>query len=250
MSIDLNKNKIIIFGGTSTIAVEIARKFAGFGCTLALVGRDEQSLSAVKNDLSARGANVEILQYDLADIEKLPEIFEKAAAKIGSLDGVVVAHGSLTDQKRAENDLQYLNSEININFISAAAILTKAAELLEAKKSGYIVAISSVAGDRGRQSNYVYGSAKAGLTVFLAGLRNRLAASAVQVLTVKPGFISTKMTANLKQGPLFAPPKIVAKDIIRAIQKGKDVLYTPWFWRCIMLVIKSIPEKIFKKLKL
>jgi short-subunit dehydrogenase len=129
-------------------------------------------------------------------------------------------------------------------------MLTPIADFFEKQKHGVITVISSVAGDRGRQSNYIYGSAKAGLSVYLDGLRNRLYSAGVAVVTIKPGFVDTPMTAHLKKGFLFASPEKVARDILRAIEKRKCVVYTPWFWRWIMFVIKSIPETIFRKLKL
>lgn len=139
---------------------------------------------------------------------------------------------------------------IGVNFVSAASLLSHLANLMEKRRGGTIAVISSVAGDRGRQSNYVYGAAKAGLSAFASGLRNRLQKSGVSVVTIKPGFVDTPMTAHVKKGPLFATPEAVARGIVKAIDRRKDVVYVPGFWRPIMWLIRSIPERIFKRLSL
>jgi short-subunit dehydrogenase len=163
---------------------------------------------------------------------------------------VLIAHGTLTDQAKAQADAAYALQEVDTNGLSVISLMALAANQFEAQQRGSIAVISSVAGDRGRQSNYVYGSAKALVSAFASGLRQRMAKCGVQVLTIKPGFVDTPMTAHLPKGALWAQPDQVAKDICSAIDKKKHILYTPGFWRIIMLIIKHIPEFVFVKLKL
>jgi len=171
-------------------------------------------------------------------------------AKFPDLDGLLIAHGNLPDQQHCESDLKAMQQAIEINFTSAAAILTYLARHFAEQGRGVMTVISSVAGDRGRKSNYVYGSAKGALSIFLSGLRQRLHKSNVKVITIKPGFVDTPMTAGLQKGLLFVGPDAIAKGIHKAITTGKDTVYLPWFWRGIMMMIKSIPEKMFKKINL
>ena len=161
-------------------------------------------------------------------------------------------YGTLPDQEACVADWSLAADALNVNFTSAASLLSRAANVFEARKGGSLIVVSSVAGDRGRQSNYIYGAAKGALSLFCQGLRNRLHSSGVKVLTVKPGFIDTPMTADIPKSPsiLWATPERVARDIVRANKRGKAVLYTPWFWFFILLIIRSIPERIFKRLSL
>lgn len=243
--------RVLILGATSAIAEETARLFASGGDALALVGRNLHRLETIAADLKVRGApQVEILVADLNDFDRHESLVGEAAERLGGLDTALVAHGTLGDQKAGERDWNVAEREIRTNFLSAASLLTHLANRFEAQKRGAIAVISSVAGDRGRQSNYIYGSAKAGLTAFTDGLRNRLAPLGITVVTVKPGFVDTPMTAHLPKGPLFVKPRVVARSIHRALTRGADVIYTPWFWRWIMAIVKSIPEAIFKRMKL
>jgi decaprenylphospho-beta-D-erythro-pentofuranosid-2-ulose 2-reductase len=177
-------------------------------------------------------------------------LLQEAAMTMGGLDTVLIAHGTLSDQDRAQVDVAYALQEISTNGTSVVSLMTVAGELLAQQGHGSIAVISSVAGDRGRQSNYVYGSAKALVSAFASGMRQRLAKKGVHVITVKPGFVDTPMTAHLKKGALWATPNQVAIDISRAIDKGRTIVYTPGFWRWIMLVIKHIPEFVFIKISL
>ncbi len=243
--------KILIVGATSVIAHETAKIFAREGAELFLVGRNADKLEAVKNDLKVRGAEkVESFLLDLNEVSRHTEMLECALAALGRLDTVLVAHGTLGNQKECEQDVAEALTEFNTNCTNIIALLTPIANYFEKQQNGCIAVISSVAGDRGRQSNYVYGSAKAGLTAFLQGMRNRLSAAGVTVLTIKPGPVVTPMTTTHKKTALFASPEKVGKDIHTAITKRKDVLYTPFFWRFIMLIVIHIPERIFKKLNL
>ena len=242
--------RVVIFGATSAIAQACARLFAAAGDPLFLVGRNPERLEAVVQDLRTRGAKVESYAVDLADTDAHEALVARAHDALGGLDVALIAHGTLGDQKACEKDWSLAARELQTNFLSAASLLTHLANRFEAKGRGSLAVISSVAGDRGRQSNYVYGSAKAGLSAFTAGLRNRLARAGVQVLTIKPGFVDTPMTAHVPKGPLFVGPEKIARGILRAIDRRKDVVDLPWFWRWIMLVIRSVPERVFKKLSL
>jgi short-subunit dehydrogenase len=244
-------SKVLIVGATSAIAHETARLFAKEGARLLLAGRNAAKLETVAADLRVRGAKqVETMVLDANQLDRHQELFDRAVESLDGLDTVLIAHGTLTDQDKAEQSVEETLSEINTNFLSAVSLSTIAANYFEKQKRGCLAVISSVAGDRGRQSNYVYGAAKGGLNAFLSGLRNRLFKSGVTVLTIQPGFVATPMTAHLKQGLLFASAEKVGADIYRAIQKKRDVLYTPFFWRYIMLIIKNVPEPVFKRLKL
>jgi short-subunit dehydrogenase len=243
--------KILIFGASSAIARETARRFARDGDRLFLVGRNEEKVQAVSRDLSVRGAGkAEYFLADLNDIGLHEMLIQKAIASLGGLDTVLIAHGSLPDQKRCEKDYRLAEAEFRTNFLSVVSLLTPIANLFEAQGGGTIAVISSVAGERGRRSNYVYGTAKGAVSLFLQGLRNRLHGKGVHVLTVKPGFVDTPMTASLQKNALFANPEDVARGIYRAIAGKKDIVYLPGYWRFIMAVVRHIPESIFKRLGL
>ncbi|MEJ2566395.1 MAG: SDR family oxidoreductase [Gammaproteobacteria bacterium] len=246
--------RVLIFGATSAIAHATARLLVQQGCSVYAVGRNPLKLGAVLDDLRVRAASdavVDGTRADLDNVEEHPELFELAATNMGSIDVVFIAHGTLPDQASCEASAAATLTELHTNALSPIAIATLAANHFQAKSAGMIVAISSVAGDRGRQSNYVYGSAKGAFGLFLQGLRNRLARHNVHVLTIKPGFVDTPMTAGFdKKGLLWATPEQVAHRIVSAMKRRRDVVYTPWFWRWIMLIIRSIPERLFKHMKL
>ncbi len=243
--------KIAIIGATSAIAHETARCFARDGAELFLVARSEEKVQAVADDLTVHGAKqVETFLLDLNDLSRHQELFDKAVITLNGLDILLIAHGTLGNQRKSELSVEETLKELNTNFTSVISLLTIAGNYFEQQKRGCIAVISSVAGDRGRQSNYVYGTAKGGVSVFLQGLRNRLAKSNVKVITIKPGFVDTPMTAAVKKGPLFAKPATVGRGVYEAMKQGKDVVYLPFFWRFIMLIVKSIPESIFKRLSL
>ena len=242
--------RVVIAGATSGIAREAARCWASEGASLFLVGRDAARTRQVADDLRVRGASGAVAYAaDLTDVEKLPRLLDAAQEALGGIDVLLLAHGVLPDQKACEASVAASLRSIDVNFTSAVALLTLTARRMEAAGSGTIVAISSVAGDRGRGSNYVYGSAKAGLTAFLSGLRARLSRSGVSVVTVKPGFVDTPMTAHLPRSPLFATARAAGEGVFRAARKRKDVAYVPGWWRLVMLVIRHVPERIFKRLK-
>lgn len=243
--------KILIIGATSAIAEAAARRFAQRGDSLYLLARDGERLDALLADLKLRGAAATAgARFDANDHAQHGALVEQAAAAMGGLDAVLIAHGTLPDQRACEADAALALREIGTNALSVIGLLTHVANRFEAQRAGVIAVIGSVAGDRGRQSNYVYGSAKGMLAIFLQGLRNRLHKAGVQVLTIKPGFVDTPMTAAFKKGPLWATPDQVAQAIVKAMDRRRDVLYTPFFWWGIMAIIRAIPEAIFKKLSL
>jgi decaprenylphospho-beta-D-erythro-pentofuranosid-2-ulose 2-reductase len=243
--------RMIIFGATSAIAEATAREFARRGDAFFLVARSPERLQALAADLTLRGAsNVAVRSQDLRDAAAYEEMIEQATTMLGGLDAALLAHGTLSDQKECENSTDRLLDELQTNAVSVMMLCTHLANRFEAQKRGVIAVISSVAGDRGRRSNYAYGSAKAAVTAFTSGMRQRLRPSGVYVVTVKPGFVDTPMTAAFKKGILWASAGSVAKDISRAMINGTPVIYTPGFWRPIMWIIRSIPEFVFRRLSL
>jgi decaprenylphospho-beta-D-erythro-pentofuranosid-2-ulose 2-reductase len=245
---------VLILGATSAIARALAAEFARAGSALILAGRDMEELERSAADLRLRhGVDAAVEPFDALDFDSHPAFFRSCTARVrGEADefGVVLCHGYLPDQRQAASDAAVARRVIDTNYTSAVSVLNLAADHLEQRRGGFICGLSSVAGDRGRQSNYLYGSSKAALSTYLQGLRNRLSRAGVRVVTVKPGFVDTKMTFGLPGMFLVATPERVAKDISRAIRRGRSVVYTPWFWRPIMLIIRTIPEFIFKRMKL
>lgn len=243
--------KILIIGATSAIAEAYAKRCAVQGHSLFLLARNTERLESLAQDLRVRGAKaVHCATFEANALDSHPALLGRVKTELGGLDRVLIAHGTLGDQRACEQSVEQTLQELQTNALSAISLLTLLANHFEQQRHGCIAVISSVAGDRGRQSNYVYGTAKGALSIFLQGLRNRLHKSGVQVLTIKPGFVDTPMTATFPKGPLWASPEKVAQDIEKAIEKKKDVLYTPGFWRLIMSIIKAVPEMIFKKLSL
>lgn len=242
---------IVIIGATSAIAEAVARLFAERGDRLYLLARNQERLAAMAADLHVRGAeDVRCGAIDMADTASHGQTIADVCAHFSTLDVVLLAAGTLPDQAACVADFATAQGEITVNAIAPIALLTELANRFEQQGSGTLAVITSVAGDRGRQSNYVYGASKAMVSVFLQGLRNRLFKSGVAVLDIKPGFVDTPMTAAFPKGALWAQPSQVAADIVEAIDKRRARLYTPWFWRWIMLVIGAIPEVIFKRLSL
>jgi decaprenylphospho-beta-D-erythro-pentofuranosid-2-ulose 2-reductase len=244
---------VLVLGATSAIANAYARQRAAAGGRLVLVGRQPARLDAVAADLTARGAAaVAIVATDLADMADAEPRFADMIARLGPPDEVILAYGVLGEQAAAQDSAEETRRLIDVNFTSAALWLQLAAKHLVADgRPRTLVVIGSVAGDRGRQSNYVYGAAKAGLDAFAEGLAHRLHRTNVRVVTVKPGFVDTPMTAHLdRSGPLWAKPEAIAGAIDRAVQKGSRVVYAPWFWRPIMTAVRFAPRPLFYKTKL
>lgn len=246
--------RILIFGANSAIASACAREWVAEGNDVFLVGRNSSKLQSVLADLRVRASHdqcIDGMSVDLCNLAEHENILARAEAVLDGIDVVLIAHGTLPDQKACEASVERTLAEIHTNALSTISLLTLIANRFEAQASGIIAVISSVAGDRGRQSNYVYGAAKGMVTLFLQGLRNRLDRKGVTVLTIKPGFVDTPMTAQFeKKGLLWAQPESVAKGIVRAVKQRRDVVYLPSIWFWIMLIICHIPEAIFKRLSL
>jgi short-subunit dehydrogenase len=243
---------VLIVGATSTIARHAASELAARGARLHLAARDEAEARRIGQDLAVRrGAEVSWDRFEATDYEGHERLLDSASEAMGGLDGLLVAVGMLGDQTQAETDPGHLRDVIEVNYGAPASLITAAANRFEEQGRGWIAALSSVAGDRGRPSNYAYGSAKAGLTAFLGGLRGRLHESGVHVLTVKPGPTDTKMTFGMGDPPpLMAEPERVAEQVAQAIEEEKDVCYAPPIWQYIMAAIRLIPARLFKRLDL
>ena len=243
--------RVLILGATSGIAQNVSRCFAAEHARLFLVARDPEKLQTLTDDLKIRGAaDVETCEANLADESCFPLIISKSVAVWGGLDAALIAHGTLPDQTSVENDPALLRNAIEVNYVSAVSLLMQLGKAFEDQRYGVLAVIGSVAGDRGRRSNYVYGSAKAGLATFVAGLRLRLAAANVQVVLIKPGWISTPMTAHLPQNFLFASAEQTGREVYRAMISPRAVVYCPWYWKWVMGFIRFIPDPIFAKLNL
>lgn len=243
--------KLLVLGATSVIAQETLKLFAQDHAEFFLVGRNKERLSAVAADLRTRGANkVEEFPINLDTVETHQSLIQLAIMNMEGLDVAFITYGTLSNQSLCQTSVETTVKELTTNCISKISLLTHLANYFEKERKGCIAVISSVAGDRGRKSNYVYGTAKGALNIFLQGLRNRLTESSVNVLTIKPGFVDTPMTKNFPKNGLFAQPDFVGKKIYQAIKARKDVLYVPGFWRIIMFAIRSIPEQLFKRLSL
>lgn len=241
---------VIVLGATSAMAEATARLYAAEGASLTLVGRRRDRLEAIAADLKARGAlAVEVAERDLSSAAQAGEkLVEWANGR--SVDAVLLFYGVLGDQARAESDLDYAAEVLNVDFTSAALWSLAAANFLEVQDRGALVVVGSVAGDRGRQSNYVYGAAKGGLGVMVQGIAHRLALknSGARAVLLKPGFVDSPMTDHMaKGGPLWAKPETVAQAVRKAAGQGGPVQYAPAFWRPLMLVIRAIPSAIFHK---
>ncbi|MFC3681265.1 SDR family oxidoreductase [Bacterioplanoides pacificum] len=252
----MNKLKrIVIFAATSAIAEQCARIFVQHQASVFCIARDEGKLSVIVRDLTCRAqTKTQIITgttADLADTSQHAQLFDRAMAELGGIDTVLIAHGTLPDQQACEASADLAIASMHLNAISTISLMTHAANRLEPQGNGVIAVISSVAGDRGRKSNYVYGSAKGMVSLFAEGLRNRLFSSGVNVITVKPGFVDTPMTASFdKSGPLWAQPDQIAAGIVKAMQQGRNTVYLPGYWWAIMQAIRHIPEVIFKRLSL
>jgi len=243
--------KVLIVGATSAIVSATARHFAADGDRLFLVARNSERLAQVADDLRARGAaDVHCHVMDANDFDAHPAMIDQAAEAMGGLDTVLIGHGTLSDQPACQQSVALTFQEFNTNCLSYLSLLTLLGNRFEQQGHGVIAVISSVAAMRGRQSNYVYGAAKAAVSTFVQGLRNRLAARGVAVVDIRPGFVDTPMTAAFDKGALWAKPAQVGARIHKAMVRGEDIVYVPFFWRWIMLVIRLIPEVVFKRLSL
>jgi decaprenylphospho-beta-D-erythro-pentofuranosid-2-ulose 2-reductase len=242
---------VVIVGATSAMAEAVAKRYAMEGANLYLLARNMVKLEAIKEDLMVRGAaEIHTSSFDAADCEFHEASIEVIFSTFTKVDVFLIAHGSLPNQEKCQGDVNLTIQEINTNGISAISLLTHVANKMESQKSGNITVITSVAGDRGRQSNYVYGAAKGMVSIFLQGLAQRLYKSGVHVLDIKPGFVDTPMTAEFDKGPLWEKPEKVADIIFNRINKKSTFSYTPGFWLIIMSIIKSVPKFVFNKVSL
>jgi short-subunit dehydrogenase len=242
---------VLIIGATSAIAEATARIYAGRGYNLYLIARNGEKLTVIAKDLKIRGAsNLNFATFEAKEIDSHEKIINSTVETLGRIDIVLIAHGSLPDQEACEESFANALEEINTNAISVLSLLTYLANIMKEQGSGVIAVITSVAGDRGRQSNYIYGSAKGMVSLFLQGLRNRMYKSGVHVLDIKPGYVDTPMTAEYKKGMLWSKPQTVAARIATSIDRQRYAVYCPFFWKIIMVIIRNIPEFIFKRLAL
>lgn len=241
--------RVIIIGAYSAIAEATAREYARRGAALFLAGRSQDRLGALAADLKVRGAmQAGVFALDVNDIGQHAAVLDAAIAALGGIDVALIAHGTLPDQATCDASVETALREFSTNGTSTIALSIALAQRLQ--HGATIAVISSVAGDRGRASNYLYGSAKAAVSTFLSGLGQRLKGTGVHVLVVKPGFVDTPMTTAFRKGALWATPGKVARGVVKAIDRRRPVVYLPWFWWGIMAVIKHIPEFVFRRIKL
>lgn len=243
---------ILILGATSAIAHSLAKKYANEGShAFTLLGRNEQRLYSCALELKAIGDHqVDVQIVDFLNATSIIQIIDESIQKYGSIDIAVLAQGSLTEQEKAKKDLQYLKDEFMLNAMSIIIPAQYIGNHFKEIGKGILIGIGSVAGERGRKGNYAYGSSKSAIHTFLSGLRNDIGNEKIRIMTIKPGFVATPMTAHLKQSPLFVKPDYIAKEIMRGIEQGIDVMYIPSYWRLIMMIIRALPEKIFMKLNI
>ena len=244
---------LLIVGATGGIARALCRRLIDRGYDLVLAGRRSEGLAALDADLNVRrGGCARTVPFDALDLTACSTLLARAVEVAGGpLHGVVVCHGALPSETKPVT-VESIDQAFRVNLVSAAMILEQAADYFEQRGGGVIAAISSVAGDRGRQSNYLYGSAKAGLTAYMSGLRNRLHRRGVAVVTIKPGFVDTPMLhgRRLPAAFLVSDPDRVAAAIVTAIERRRDVVYVPRFWQPIMIAIRLLPEWLFKRTSL
>lgn len=244
---------ILILGATSTLAAKTAELYAAKGASFSLVARNTEKLDTMKKHLTVLGAkSIQCIDFDFVNIDNIEPMLQNTWEQSGSFDLVIVAHGTLTEQNLAQQDLNYFSQEFRLNAESVLVAMTVIANKLEQQKHGSLAVFGSVAGDRGRPSNYAYGCTKAAIEAFAEGMRARLYKAGVHLLLIKPGIIRTNMTAGLDDLPerLVSEPIVVANDIVKALDKKKNIIYTPGYWGLIMLIIKCIPHFMFKKLNL
>jgi len=240
---------IVIIGATSGISQSFSKQILETDVCLHLVARDTNKLDIVASDLKARGCGkIVCYQLDFNQLAEHAAIVQKIVDEAGKIDTLFVCYGIMHAQSDCEIDVLKAIEQVNSNYTSVVSLLILFSQVMQKQNTGTIAVVSSVAGDRGRKSNYIYGSAKAGLTTFLEGLRYKLYTHGINVITIKPGFVDSPMTAHLDKGIMWTSTDLVAKYIIKAINKKKSIIYVPPFWFIIMNIIKIIPAFIFRKL--
>lgn len=243
---------ILILGATSAIAHAFAKKYAKEGMhDFTLFGRNEQRLKSCSQELIALGAqSVHVKVINFLNNESISTAIHDCIQTRGPISLAVLAQGSLSKQDKAKKDMQYLYDEMMLNAMSFMVSAQLLANHFAEQEKGILIGIGSVAGERGRKGNYAYGSAKSAIHTFLSGIRNDIGNDNIRIMTIKPGFVATPMTAHLQQSLLFVKPEYIAKEIIRGIEQGIDVMYIPSYWRLIMMIIRALPERIFMKLNI
>lgn len=243
-------DRIAIFGATSAIAQAAARRFAAAGAAFVLVGRDRVKLAAVVEDLTVRGAvDVHVVEADLADVEGQDAVVAECLRLVGDVDAALIAYGTLPEQARCEREPAYAAAQLQLNAVSVIALALRLARHFESRGTGCLAVITSVAGERGRRGNYVYGAAKGAVSTFLEGLRARLRRARVRVVDIRPGWVRTPMTAALSGNALFADPDGVGRAIHRGMGRGRAVVYAPWIWRPIMWLVRWLPPWVVERLE-
>jgi decaprenylphospho-beta-D-erythro-pentofuranosid-2-ulose 2-reductase len=241
--------RIIVYGATSSICHELLKLYAAKKSHFFLVARSRDKLAAVSDDLAARGGVIDgTAVYDFNDWQQHQVSVLEGKESLGNIDIAIVAHGSLPDQRECESSSAALKACMDDNFTSAAVVVQACAQQLVEQGSGTLAVLSSVAGDRGRKSNYAYGAAKAGIDTLLQGLQGRFSGSDIKVVNIKPGMVITPMTAHMQHGAIWATPSAIAPTIERAIARGTKVCYVPGYWRFVMLIIRYLPTSILAKL--
>jgi decaprenylphospho-beta-D-erythro-pentofuranosid-2-ulose 2-reductase len=244
---------VVILGSTSGIVRATAHAYAEAGYALVLAARDDEENEILAADIRVRhGVTCHALHFDGADVAAHPKFVTDCEAALGTNPtGLILGFGYMAEQEAAQRDMTEVQKMVDANLTGAISILERFAAVFEERGSGFMGVLSSVAGERGKQSNYIYGATKAGLTCYLEGLRVRLFKANVTVTTIQPGFVDTKMTYGLPlPGPLVATPEQAGRAIFKAVSKGQDEAYVLFFWRYIMLIIKAIPRWQFKKMSM
>lgn len=243
--------KIAIIGATSAIAIATARLYAERKAEFYLLARNEERTKDLADDLKIRGATkVDFQVLDLIQTDKHSSAISKAKNSLDQIDLALVCHGSLPDQDACETDYKVAEQEIAVNGLSVISLCTELSTVMKAQNCGTLAVVTSVAGDRGRQPNFVYGAAKSLVSTYLQGLRGKLLPHKVHVVDIKPGLVDSPMTAKFEKGALWSSPELVAAKIVRSIDKKKHTVYAPGYWRLIMATVTSIPEFLFKRLKI
>ncbi len=241
---------VLIIGAGSAIAVATARRYAARGCSLFLVARNKERLDALTKDLSVRGAaRVGQCILDVLDHDKHATAVHQARVFLESIDVALICHGSLPNQALMETDFASAKRELDVNGLSVISLLTALTAVMKEQRGGILAVVTSVAGDRGRQPNFVYGAAKSMVSTYLQGLRGSLHPHGVHVVDIRPGLVDSPMTASFEKGALWSTPELVAGKIIKAIDQKRHTVYTPGYWRIIMAIVRSIPDILFKRLK-
>lgn len=251
----ISEKTLVVLGATSSVAHVYLRLVADEGSfsRFVPVARNAKKLQIVADDVAARsGDDVRSITADLGDPEGVEDAFARILDVAPSIDECLLAYGALGEQETLQSNVDQLRSLLDTNFVSAAIWMESIAKQFEAQGHGHLVVIGSVAGDRGRQSNYIYGSTKSGLERISEGMAHRFATRKdIHVTLVKPGFIDTPMTAHIeKSGPLWAQPEQVAAEIRKSVRKKRVRIYTPWFWRFILIIVRALPIPIFHKTKM